>query len=89
MSNYEYVPAPAPHSTPKKLIRHPDDKYVAGVLGGIAYYLGIDATVVRIVFVVLAVVGFGSIIIAYLVAWALVPMGVRVGPVPPEASPSR
>ncbi|MFT4009573.1 MAG: PspC domain-containing protein [Nocardioidaceae bacterium] len=76
MSQPIYEPTPAPPV--RRLIRNPDDKIVAGVLGGLAYYLGVDATVLRIAFVVAAVLGFGTAVIAYLAAWALVPMGVRV-----------
>lgn len=43
-----------------------------GVCGGVATYLGVDATVVRIGFVVLAILG-GVGIVAYGAAWLLVP----------------
>lgn len=37
-----------------------------GVCGGIANYFGIDATLVRIGFVLGTLIGFGSLIIVYL-----------------------
>ena len=43
---------------PKKLRRSQDDRIIAGVMSGIAEFLGVDATVVRIVYVL------GSIISA-------------------------
>ena len=45
---------------------------IAGVAGGIADYLGIEAWVVRIGFVVLVPFG-GFGLLAYLISWLLVP----------------
>lgn len=44
---------------------------VAGVCGGIARYFGLDPLIVRIVFAVGAVAGFGSFILIYLAIWLL------------------
>jgi phage shock protein PspC (stress-responsive transcriptional regulator) len=57
----------------KKLVRTSSDQWIAGVCGGIARYLGVDPTVVRLAFVVLTVLGLGSMIVVYLVAWLLMP----------------
>jgi phage shock protein PspC (stress-responsive transcriptional regulator) len=54
------------------LVRPLDDRMLAGVAGGIADYLGIDSTVVRIVLTVLAFVG-GAGIPIYLAGWLLIP----------------
>lgn len=64
------TPTPAPQ---KRLVRSRDNRMVAGVCGGLAEYFGIDATVVRILTVVLTVLGFGSLILAYIVGWLLIP----------------
>ena len=45
---------------------------LAGVATGIARYLGVDVTIVRVVFAVLAVVG-GAGIPIYLAGWLLIP----------------
>jgi phage shock protein C len=45
---------------------------LAGVAAGLARYLGVDVTVVRIVFAVLAVVG-GAGVPIYLAGWLLIP----------------
>lgn len=45
---------------------------IAGVAAGVADYLDIDVTIVRIVLVVLALIG-GAAIPLYLAAWLLVP----------------
>ena len=46
---------------------------LAGVAAGIARYLSVDVTVVRIVFAVLAIVGGGAGVVLYLAGWLLMP----------------
>ena len=48
------------------------DKKVAGVCGGIAEYLGVDPTIVRLAFA-LMVVGWGSGLLAYIVCALVLP----------------
>ncbi len=55
----------------KRLTRVEDGKVIAGVCGGLARYLGVDATVVRVVFVLLALFAAGLLI--YLILWLLMP----------------
>jgi len=45
------------------------DRIVGGVCGGIAEYLGFDATIIRILFVIAAIIGFGSPVLVYFVLW--------------------
>jgi phage shock protein C len=45
---------------------------IGGVCGGFAAYSGIDANIVRLVMVLLAVFG-GAGVVLYLVAWVIVP----------------
>jgi phage shock protein PspC (stress-responsive transcriptional regulator) len=45
---------------------------VAGVCTGLADYLGIDVTIIRLVFAALTVFG-GAGVLLYLIAWAVVP----------------
>lgn len=54
------------------LCRPKDDRMLAGVAIGIARYLGVDVTVIRIVIAVLAVVG-GAGVPVYLAGWLLIP----------------
>jgi phage shock protein PspC (stress-responsive transcriptional regulator) len=61
-----------PDPTPKRLERAKDGRMLFGVAAGIGRYLGIDANLVRIGFVVLTFVG-GSGILAYLAAAVLLP----------------
>ncbi len=56
----------------KKLERKINGRLLAGVCAGLADYLGIDVTVIRVIFAVLTLFG-GLGPIAYVLAWALVP----------------
>lgn len=44
-----------------------------GVCGGIAEYLDVDPTIVRLVWVILTLASFGFGILAYLLAYAVIP----------------
>ena len=55
----------------KKLCRSYHDRKICGVCGGIGEYLGVDPTVVRLVFVVLGLLHVG--IILYIAAAILMP----------------
>ena len=57
---------------PRKLYRSQTDRKVAGVCGRLAEYFNVDVTVIRILFVVLAVCG-GAGLVLYLAMWILVP----------------
>jgi phage shock protein C len=59
----------------KRLLRSAANSKIAGVCGGIAEYLNVDVTIVRLVWAVLTLIPgciFGGIL-AYLVAWIIVP----------------
>jgi phage shock protein PspC (stress-responsive transcriptional regulator) len=73
------VPAPEKEEDfVKRLSLSRTDKKRAGVCGGMAECVGIDATVVRLVTALLAIVtGIVPLVIAYGVAWILVPVGPR------------
>jgi phage shock protein C len=57
----------------KRLVRNTDNKMIGGVCAGVADYFGLDPTLVRILTVVGAVLGLGSVVVAYVVAWAVMP----------------
>lgn len=59
-------------ATPERLRRSGRDRIFAGVCGGIAEYLRVDATLVRALFVLAAFVG-GLGLLLYLVLWLLMP----------------
>ncbi len=56
----------------KKLYRNPRDKKIAGVCSGIADYLSVDVTVVRILFLI-ALLCCGTGLGVYLIIWLLAP----------------
>lgn len=59
-------------NTSRRLSRSNTDRIVAGVAGGIANYLGVDPTLVRLGFVLLVLVAGVSPLI-YIVLWAVLP----------------
>jgi phage shock protein PspC (stress-responsive transcriptional regulator) len=61
------------HQGTRRLVRRTDERMIAGVCSGIADYTGVDVTVIRLAAVIGAVLGFGTLIVAYLVAWVLMP----------------
>jgi phage shock protein C len=56
----------------RKLYRSKTDRKVAGVCGGLAQYFNIDPTLIRVLFIVLAILG-GSGLVLYLALWIIVP----------------
>ena len=59
-------------SQTRKLYRSKTNRMLAGVCGGLAEYLNTDATLIRVLFVVLAVLG-GSGLVIYVAMWIIVP----------------
>lgn len=57
----------------KKLYRSRTNRMIAGVCSGLADFFGIDPTVVRLIFVAGALLGFGSFVLIYLVLFIVVP----------------
>ena len=62
-------------SSPKNLYRRSSAGRIAGVCAGIAEYLGVDVTLVRLVWIVLSIVPgcFIGGAIAYIAAWLIMP----------------
>ena len=72
--------------TGRRLARSTSDRRLGGVCGGLAEYLGVDATMVRILVVILSIYP-GAIVLgvgAYAIAWFIIPDGTRL---PPTVSP--
>ena len=79
-----------PGSGTKVLVRKREGRMVAGVCAGLADYLGSDVTLVRVIVAAIAVVTGGAGILAYLVAWAIMPEDDRKTPVDgSRAAPAR
>jgi phage shock protein C len=56
----------------RKLYRSKTNRQLAGVCGGLAEYFNVDATLIRVLFVLLAVLG-GSGVVLYVAMWIIVP----------------
>jgi phage shock protein PspC (stress-responsive transcriptional regulator) len=62
-----------------QLMRSEDDRVIAGVAGGIAAHLGIDSTLVRVIWVLsLFFGGLGALV--YVVLWIALPRGALATP---------
>ena len=90
-SNFCYFCGARQHFSPgvspraqKRLMRSSVDRKIAGVCGGIAEYLEIDPTIVRLLWVVMTLIPVPVVpsIVAYLVAWLIMPEA----PLPVEPS---
>jgi phage shock protein C len=72
-SRQSTTPAGVPVAN-KRLMRSVTDRKIAGVCGGVAAYMELDSTVVRIVWVLLAIfpIPFCAVV-GYFVAWLVMP----------------
>jgi phage shock protein C len=65
--------APFSNLSGKVLRRSRDQRMLSGVSGGIAEYLNIDVTLVRLGIVALTLITGGAAILGYVVAWVIIP----------------
>ena len=61
-----------PNKQIKRLYRSKTNRVIGGVCGGMGEYFGIDPTIIRLIWVILALMG-GAGIIAYIIAWIIIP----------------
>jgi phage shock protein C len=73
-------------SPERRLYRSTQDRMFAGVCGGIAEYLEVDPTLVRLVFVALTLLSSGAGIAMYIILMLIVPEAPRAES---EAKPKR
>jgi phage shock protein C len=66
----------------KRLHRSRSEKMIAGVCGGLAEYLDMDPTLVRLLWVLVVLLA-GSGILAYLILWVVIPLDLPAPPGPP------
>jgi phage shock protein C len=69
----------------KRLHRSRTEKMIAGVCGGIAEYLDIDPTIVRLIWVLIALLA-GAGVLLYLICWIVIPADL---PAPPGGPPAQ
>lgn len=63
--------------SPRKLTRSTTDRKLAGVCGGLGQYMNTDPTVIRLIFVLACLLGFAGVL-AYLLAWLVIPENNRI-----------
>ena len=56
----------------KKLYRSREDRWVAGVCGGLARYLDVDPIVIRLIALILVLCAGGGLLV-YIIAWIVIP----------------
>tara|TARA_Y100000310_G_scaffold144893_3_gene144203 strand:+ start:25035 stop:25226 length:192 start_codon:yes stop_codon:yes gene_type:complete len=59
-------------SNVKRLFRSRSDKILGGVCGGIAAYFSVDPVLIRLICILLLFSGAG--LLAYIIAWIIVPL---------------
>ncbi|RMD50165.1 MAG: PspC domain-containing protein [Ignavibacteria bacterium] len=58
----------------KRVYRSREDQKIAGVVGGLAEYLNVDANLLRLAVVLLCfLTGIIPVVITYLLAWLIIP----------------
>ena len=57
----------------KRLYRSRRDKILGGVCAGIAEYFNVDPVLVRLLLIIFTLISMGLGIVAYLIAWIIVP----------------
>jgi phage shock protein C len=86
-------PNAAPSAAPrpqKRLMRSSTDCKLGGVCGGLAEYLDVDSTIVRLIWVVLILFPFPLIpaVLGYFIAWLVIPQAPPPIPVEAPARPA-
>ena len=73
----------------KRLYRNTDDQMIGGVCSGVAEFVNVDPTAVRLAFLLLLFVGGGGLLV-YLVMWAIMPVkpGVSDGAIDVKEKPA-
>jgi len=70
----------------KRLIRPRAGRKIAGVCAGFAEYFDLDVTMVRVVWLISVFLGVGLSLIAYVVAWIVMPDEPMTLPVPAQSA---
>ncbi|MFI5193638.1 MAG: PspC domain-containing protein [Chitinophagales bacterium] len=68
--SYTEAKADEPH---RSLYRSENDKMLGGICGGLAAYLRIDSSVMRIIYTLLIFISFGTALLLYIILWLVLP----------------
>jgi phage shock protein C len=72
---------------PRRLYRSSTDKKIGGVCGGLAEYFDIDPLLIRLLFVVVALIGGGGVLL-YIILWIITPERPFTANKPESSSPA-
>ena len=76
---------------PKRLYRSRNERWLAGVCGGIGAYFGLDPTLIRVFFVLFGLAVGGGILL-YILLWIIIPLAPETigeaAPAPEESKES-
>ena len=61
----------------KRLYLSDTNKKIGGVCGGLGEYFDIDPTLVRVIFILIALLSLGLGVVAYILMWAIIPRKPR------------
>lgn len=70
-ASHAYAAADEPRGN---LVRNANDKILGGVCSGIAHNLKIDPSIVRILFALVTLGGFGAGVLIYIIMWVILPV---------------
>ena len=79
----QYRATDGPPRAHKRLMRSSVDHKIAGVCGGVAEYLEVDSTMIRVIWLIAIFVPVPLGLVAYLIAWIVMPLA----PLPVPAAP--
>ena len=61
----------------KRLYLSGTNRKIGGVCGGLGEYFDVDATLVRVIFILIALLSVGLGVIAYILIWIVIPRKPR------------
>jgi phage shock protein PspC (stress-responsive transcriptional regulator) len=64
-------------TTMKRIYRERFDKKIGGVCGGLGQYMRFDPSIIRLIFLLLAIFTGGLFILVYLLLWLIFPIGPK------------
>lgn len=70
----------------RRLSKSPTERVISGVAGGVAEYLDVDPSIVRVIWALLALITGGVFLVLYIIMWIVVPEGVGSPGTPGDAT---
>ena len=83
-----YAPPAQPYTPQQRIYRPQYGRVFGGVCAGLAQHFGWDVALVRILLCVLVIFGCGTPILAYLIAWIVIPQEPYFFPTTPTPPPT-